>query len=395
MKKISLGVSSSISIYKSCNIIRNIQKSGYSVQVIMTKNATKLICPLLFSAVSKNNVMVDLFTGKEEKKISHIDLAKETSLFVVAPATANIIGKFANGIADDFLSTFYMAVRSPVLIAPAMNEKMYFHQQTQLNIRKLESLGVYFIKPEKGYLACKEEGWGRLADSETIVKEAIKLIEKGKELKGKRILVTAGPTREYMDSVRFLSNPSSGKMGYMLAQEAIERGAEVILVSGPTNIPPPPGVKVSFIETADELDKEISSRYDNMDIIIMAAAVSDFRFTKTEPRKIKKQNFPGEIKIIPNKDILAELGKKKGKKIVVGFAAETEHILENAKKKSIEKNLDFIVANDISKKGTGFSSDDNDVFIVTPDGESNETGKKSKIEISRIIMDRIGKLIGR
>lgn len=395
MDKIALGICSSISIYKSCEIIRNFQKKKFQIQVIMTKNAAQLVSPLLFSALSGHKIFIDPFSDEFSEEISHVALAKEISLFLVAPATANMIGKFASGIADDFLSTFYMAVKCPVIIAPAMNESMYFHRQTQQNIKKLKSLGVKFIEPEKGYLACQEEGWGRLAAPEKIVEEGLKLIDKSHSLRGKTILVSAGPTREFMDPVRFLTNRSSGRMGYELAEEAQRREADVILISGPTNIQPPREAEFREIQTAQEMEEEILKHFEKADIVIMAAAVSDFKFAEVSFQKIKKRESSRKVDLIRTQDVLKKISHKKGKKILVGFAAETENVIHNALKKLKEKNLDLIVANDVSVEGVGFESDFNQVSIIHPDGRMIKTGKKSKLEISKIILDEVEEIIGK
>lgn len=395
MGKIALGVCSSISIYKSCDIIRRFQRRGYQVQVVMTKNAARLISPLLFSALTGNKALVDPFGEETSEKIAHIDLSKEVSLLLVAPATANILGKFAAGIADDFLSTFYMAVKCPVLIAPAMNENMFMHRQTQQNIEKLKAFGVRFVDPEKGYLACKEEGWGRLASPEKIETEALNWVEKSKSLKGKTVLVTAGPTREFLDPVRFLTNRSSGKMGFELAQEAINRGAEVILIHGPTHINPPLGARVKAIQTSQEMEDEVNENFGGTDVVIMAAAVSDIKFAVRVSEKIKKQELIERVKIVQTPDILKKIGQKKKGKILVGFAAETENVKNNALKKIKQKNLDLIVANNVGEEGIGFESDFNRVSIVFPDGKMVQTERKSKLEISRIIFDEIEDLLGK
>ncbi len=395
MATIALGVCSSISIYKACEIIRGFQEKNFQVQVIMTRNASRLISPLLFSALSGEKVLVDPFDEQESAKIAHVTLAKELSLLLVAPATANIIGKFASGVADDFLSTFYMVVKCPVLIAPAMNEAMYFHRQTQENMRRLKALGVKFVEPEKGYLACGEEGWGRLAAPQKIVEESLKLIKKSESLKGKTVLVTAGPTREYLDPVRFLSNRSSGKMGYELAEEALKRGAEVILISGPTHLFPPAKAKLKKVETAQEMREQVLKHFAQADVVLMAAAVSDFRFARSFSQKIKKEKLGEEVPIVATEDILRRVGQKKGKKILVGFAAETENVLKNAAKKMREKKLDLIVANDVSAEGIGFESDFNQVAIISPEGKTTKTERMSKLEISSIILDRIEEIIGK
>jgi len=391
---IVLGVCSSISIYKACEIVRGFQREDFPVQVIMTKNASRFISPLLFGALSGQKVLLDFFQPQEKQEISHVALAQEASLLVVAPATANIIGKFASGIADDFLSTFYMAVSCPVLVAPAMNEAMYFQRQTQDNILKLKASGVRFIEPEKGYLACQKEGWGRLASVEKIVQEGLKLVRKSQSLQGKRILITAGPTREFLDYVRFLSNRSSGKMGYELAGEAARRGAEVVLVAGPTHLFPPPQVKFIPVQTAGEMAREVQKVYKKSDIIIMAAAVSDFKFASFFPGKIKKNRLSRKVELVQTEDILKNVGRNKGHKIMVGFAAETEDITSHALEKIREKNLDLIIANNILEDGIGFESDFNQVSIVYPDGKVIQTEKRSKLEISQIILDKIEEIIG-
>jgi len=395
MAIITLGVCSSISIYKACEIIRGFQKEKFQVQVILTKNASHLISPLLFSALSGQKAYVDPFDEEYSDKIAHVDLAKETSLLLVAPATANMIGKFASGVADDFLSTFYTAAQCPVLIAPSMNEAMYLHRQTQQNIQKLKALGVKFIEPEKGYLACKDTGWGRLAAPEKIVEEGLRLIKKSESLKGKTVLVTAGPTREFLDPVRFLTNRSSGKMGYELAEESLRRGAEVILISGPTHIFPPQGIKFRKVQTAQEMEEEVVKYFAQADIVIMAAAISDFRFAETSSRKVKKEKLGEKIDIVSTQDILQRLSSKKGAKIIVGFAAETEDVVDNALKKMKKKDLDLIVANNVLAEGIGFESDFNQVSIIFPDGKTIHTEKKSKLEISQIILDKVEDIIGK
>jgi phosphopantothenoylcysteine decarboxylase/phosphopantothenate--cysteine ligase len=395
MKKIVIGICSSISVYKACEIVRKFQKRSFEIQVIMTKNAARLISSTLFSALTGRKVLVDLFDQEESGKISHVELAKEASLLLVAPATANMLGKFASGVADDFLSTFYLAYKGPVCVAPAMNEAMYFHRRTQMNVKELKSQGVCFVEPEKGYLACQDEGWGRLAPIESIENEALKLIRKSESLKGKTVLVTSGPTREHLDPTRFISNPSSGKMGFELAGEALRRGAEVILISGPTHIIPPTGVRLKRISTAEEMGKEVERYLPKSDIIIMAAAVSDFKFSYSSSQKIKKQKMSRTIHLVETPDILKKIGRKKGERFLVGFAAETENVKKNALRKLNEKNLDLIVANDVSRNDAGFGSDYNRVWLFFPDGKSRRLGKKSKFEISRMILDEIEERIVR
>lgn len=393
MAKIVLGVSSSISLYKACEIVRGFQKEKHIVQVIMTPNAARLVSPLLFSALSGQRAIVDPFADEIADRIAHVDLAKEAALLVVAPATANIIGKLASGVADDFLSTFYMVVGCPVLVAPAMNEAMFLHKQTQENIQKLKSSGVKFVEPEKGPLACQDEGWGRLAPPERIVELGLELITRSNSLKGRTVLVTAGPTREYLDPVRYLTSRSSGKMGFALAEEALRRRADVVLVSGPSPLIPPRGAEFVLTQSARDMAEAVQRYFAQADIVLMAAAVSDFSFPAKAAQKIKKNEAAQKVELIRTPDILALLGRKKKEKILVGFAADMENILDNAKEKLRSKNLDLIVANDISKPGIGFDSDFNRVTLVFPSGRTLSTEKQNKAEISRIILDEVEALI--
>jgi phosphopantothenoylcysteine decarboxylase/phosphopantothenate--cysteine ligase len=389
MKKIALGVSSSVGIYKACEVVRGFQKNGVEVQVVMTPNAARLISPLLFSSLSGKTAIVDLFEEPLARTVGHIALAKEIALLCVAPATANVIGKFAGGVADDFLSTLYLAVRSPVLIAPAMNEAMYLQPRTQANIARLRALGVEFVEPEKGYLACGDEGWGRLAEPEAIIKEGLRIIARTASLEGKTVLVTAGPTREPLDPVRFLSNPSSGKMGYELAREAVARGAKVVLVSGPTSLVPPAGARTELVLTAAEMQAACLKAFPKADIVVMAAAVSDFRFKDVRARKAGKADLGPSLLIERTPDILALLGgKKRPNQFLVGFAAETHDILAHARKKLAAKNADLMVANAVGED-KGFGSDDNAIRIIAASGPVEETGLLSKRELSRTIFDRI------
>lgn len=388
MKKIALGVSSSIGIYKACEVLRGFQKNELQVQVVLTRKATRLVSPLLFSSLSGLETIVDLFDEPSARTIGHVSLAKEISLLCVAPATANVLGKFANGVADDFLSTLFLAARCPVLIAPAMNEAMYLHPRTQANIAGLRAIGVEFVEPDQGYLACGDEGWGRLAEPEKIVREGLSLVGRTESLNGRTVLVTAGPTREFMDPVRFLSNPSSGKMGYDLAAEALRRGAKVVLVSGPSALLPPAGAELHKVTTAAEMKEAVLRAFAKADIVLMAAAVSDFRFKDVRPGKARKSDVAGALEIEQTEDILALLGKKKKRQILVGFAAETGDILRNAREKMAAKKADLMVANLVGE-GRGFGSDENEVRIIQPSGRVRETPRLSKREISRILFDEI------
>jgi phosphopantothenoylcysteine decarboxylase/phosphopantothenate--cysteine ligase len=384
MKKIALGVSSSISLYKAAEIIRLFQEEGYSVRVIMTEKATRFINPFLFDSLTGERTIVSLFDEKQ-RPIEHISLAEEISLLLIAPATANIIGKLSSGVADDFLSTFYLAVKCPVLIAPAMNEAMYLHPRTQENIRRLKEIGVEVVEPESGYLACGHWGPGRLASAEKIVQKSLRLIRNREIFKDKVVLVTAGPTREFLDPVRFLSNPSSGRMGYELAREAYELGAKVILVSGPVHLEPPFEVYVEKVITAEEMRKSVLKHYEQADVVIMAAAVADFKFSQKLSDKIKKEKIGQNLAIETTPDILQELGDLKRQQLLIGFAAETSDILDKARKKLSQKNLDLMVANDVSSPNLGFGSLENEVVLLWPDGRSRKIPKMSKRKISQEI----------
>jgi len=390
---VALGCCSSISIYKSCEIIRMFQRLGFDVQSMMTKNASKLISPLLISALTGHSVFIDPYEEEYSERIDHVAVSQEVSLFLVAPATANIIGKFASGIADDFISTFYLAVECPVILAPAMNENMYLHKQTQKNIRQLQAQGVKFVLPEKGYLACKDEGWGRLADPEEIVEVCRRTLDKSRTLQGKTVMVTAGPTREFLDPVRYLSNRSSGKMGYEIADAAKKRGADVILISGPTQLFPPKNVKMEKIQSAVEMDTKVKKHFQKADVVIMVAAVADFMFSDVFSHKLKKNRTSEIPQLSRTPDILGGLTKKKGDKVLVGFAAETDSIEKNALKKMHEKKLDMMIVNDVSKADIGFESEFNQVTILLPGKEKQETGTRSKHEISQMILDNIEEIL--
>ncbi len=360
----------------------------------MTKNASLLISPLLLTALTGHVVRIDSFEEEPSDKIDHIVLAKTIELLVIAPATANMLGKLASGIADDFLSTLFLAVECPVLIAPAMNEAMYLNKQTQENIKRLKSHGVRFVDPEKGYLACKDEGWGRLASSGRIASQGMYMLDQSISLKGRAVLITAGPTREFMDPVRYLTNRSSGKMGFELAREALRRGADVTLISGPTDLFPPRKAGFIAVTTAEEMEYAVLKNAKKADIVIMAAAVSDYSFAKKSTAKIKKSDSEKTVELVQTNDILKNLGRRKGDKILVGFAAETENVRNNALKKIEDKNIDLIIANDVSEEGIGFNSDDNKVSIIYPDGRTIQTEKKSKTEISQEILNAIEGIIG-
>ncbi len=393
MAKIALGVSSSVSVYKACEVLRRFQKEGHEVQVVMTQNATRLVAPLLFSSLSGRRTIVGTFDEWAPEKVEHIALAKEIGLLAVVPATANVLAKFAGGVADDFLSTLYLAYDGPVLVAPAMNQTMYLHSQTQANLQTLRGRGVEVVEPGRGYLACGDEGWGRLAEVEDIVRAGLDLLRRSESLKGKTVIVGAGPTREPLDAVRYLSNRSSGKMGYALAAEALRRGARTILVTGPTALVPPFRAEVVPVQTAAEMEAAIGKRFDEADIVVMAAAVSDFRFAETAPGKIKKQALPEAVRLVKNPDILAGLGSRRTRQFLVGFAAETEDVAAQARVKLKAKKCDLIVANDVSREGTGFDAEDNAVSLIDA-REEIVLERMSKRLVSRHIWDRIEVLLG-
>ncbi|MEW6095962.1 MAG: bifunctional phosphopantothenoylcysteine decarboxylase/phosphopantothenate--cysteine ligase CoaBC [bacterium] len=389
-KNIVLGITGSIAAYKSADITSQLVKLGANVTVIMTKSATRFISPLTFQTICKNKVITDIFEAPSSFDVEHISLADKSDIFLIAPATANIIGKIACGIADDFLTTFAVACKSPILIAPTMNERMYLNPILQENIKKLKEIyGAHFIEPEKGRLACGEKGLGRLASVDKIIAAIEDILSSSDILRGKKILVTAGGTCEPIDPIRYIGNRSSGKMGYALSVAAKEFGAEVILISAPTQLESPPGIKTIFVETAAQMREEVLKAFPEVDIVISAAAVADFSPQKVSTQKIKKTTKDSfTLKLNKNPDILAELGRKKGNKILVGFAAESENLIPNAKKKLKEKNLDLIVANDIK---TGFGKDTTQVTIIAKDGRCEELPLLSKKEVAvRILKELIG-----
>ncbi|MEI6125687.1 MAG: bifunctional phosphopantothenoylcysteine decarboxylase/phosphopantothenate--cysteine ligase CoaBC [Pseudomonadota bacterium] len=387
-KQIVLGITGCIAAYKAAELVRLIVKHGGQVHVIMTRSAREFVSPLTFQTLSGNPVATDLFALYEERKIGHISLAQRADVLVVAPATANSIGKTAGGIADDLLSTAIMATRAPLLFAPAMNEAMWENPVVQKNMQALKSLGYYVVDPGWGDLACGAQGKGRLADVEDILDEIITILSP-KDFARQEVLVTAGPTHEPMDSVRFITNPSSGKMGFALARALKQRGASVTLVTGPSALFSPRNVHVVKVKTAQEMASAVDKYFSKADIIIKSAAVSDYRPTVISAHKIKKQDAAQQIEFERTSDILAALGKKKGNKILVGFAAETHEILANAREKLQKKNLDMIVANDVGKKDSGFGSDVNKVTLLLPGGEVVALPSMSKDDVAQKILDRI------
>ena len=387
-KDIVLGITGGIAAYKGAELVRQMVKRGARVHVVMTRSAREFITPLTLQTLSGNAVFTELFTLYEEKEIGHISLSQRAQVLLIAPATANIIGKIAHGIADDVLSTVAMAMKAPVLMAPAMNEAMWNNPVVQDNIAALKKRGCHFIDPGRGDLACGVPGIGRMADNEDIIDELEALLSV-KDFSGKSVLVTAGPTREKIDPVRYISNPSSGKMGYAIARAFRLRGARVTLVSGPAAIAPPRGVRVVPVETAEQMRAAVGKYFTNASIVVKAAAVGDYRPRTAAARKIKKTDAALELRLERTRDILAELGKKKGQKILVGFAAETDNVKSNALEKLKKKNLDLMVANDVSKPGIGFGSDTNEVQLIFRDGRVETLSARPKEEIAHAILDRI------
>ena len=389
-KAILLGVTGGIAAYKAVDVVSRLVKLGATVNVIMTRNATMLVQPLTFRYISRNPVVVDMFDEPESWKPKHISLADKADIFVIAPATANMIGKLAYGIADDMLSTTALAIRCPALIAPAMNCNMYDNPILQANIDILKKRHFEFIEPEYGMLACGYEGKGRLADPIKIVERIQQILNVPRDFEGKTVLVTAGPTREALDPVRFISNRSSGKMGYAIAESASKRGANVILISGPTTLNPPNNVKLVNVESAIQMRDEVMSYAAQSQIIIMSAAVSDYRPRDFSNQKIKRDKDIITLVLEENPDILAELGRNKSNgQILVGFSMETENLLENSRKKLEKKNADLIVANDLSKEGAGFGTDTNIVTLINSSGQIKELPLMSKYDVSNAILDEI------
>ncbi len=391
-QKIIIGVTGGIAAYKIPELVRILMKEGHDVKVAMTKNATRFIAPLTFETLSKNRVIIDMFEDNSDP-LAHISWGQESDLIIIAPATANFIAKAAHGIADDFLSTMFLAATAPVLICPAMNSEMYINHITQENIKKLSGQGCVVMKPGEGDLACDTHGPGRLPDPIDIAEQAFSLI-KTQDLTGIRIMVTAGPTLEPIDPVRYITNRSSGKMGYAIAKAAAMRGAEVYLISGPTNLKAPLGLTLIRVNTAVEMRNAVFEHHAIMDVIIKAAAVADYRPSVSSDQKIKKSEGDISIKLIKNPDILSELGKARSKpgQILAGFAAETENVLMNAKEKLVRKNLDMIVVNDVTCKDAGFDVDTNRISFIFKDGSKEDLPLMTKNELADQVLDRIKRI---
>ncbi|PYV97045.1 MAG: bifunctional phosphopantothenoylcysteine decarboxylase/phosphopantothenate--cysteine ligase CoaBC [Acidobacteria bacterium] len=394
--KIALGVSGGIAAYKAAEIVRLFQDRGIRVQVVMTESAQQFVRPLTFAALSGEKVITGMFeSGAEpaniDSAVEHIAVAQSIDALLVAPATADVLAKFAQGSATDFLTTLYLATAAPVVVAPAMNVNMWNHPATQANLETLRKRGVRVVEPGEGYLACGMTGPGRLAENEAIIAATLEALGAAQDLAGETILITAGPTREKIDPVRYLTNRSSGRMGYALAEAALRRGARVLLISGPTSLTVPNGAEVTRIESAEEMRQAVLNRLPQATVVIKTAAVSDYRPKFAATQKIKRKRAMS-LELEPTADILSELARQKTSQILVGFAAETENVLENARQKLASKSLDAIVVNDVSREGTGFDSDRNAVTIITHH-EVVEVPETSKWDVAQRVLDQVVRLI--
>lgn len=392
-KNVVLGITGSIAAYKAAELTSMLVRNNYEVYVIMTQAATKFVTPLTLQTLSQHRVYVDMFETPHNWEIGHISLAQRADVVLIAPATANFIAKLAAGLADDLLSATILATKAPVVIAPAMNVGMYENPIFQRSMRYLKKEGYYFVEPEEGKLACGTSGKGRLANLEKIVAVVERIFTSKNDLCGKHVVVTAGPTREPLDPVRFLSNYSSGKMGYAIAEEAKERGACVTLISGPVHLEPPAGVDLISVETAEEMFDAVKKHFETADVVIKAAAVADFKPVNKRTEKIKKDKASLTIELEYTPDILQYLGENKRNQVLVGFAAETANLLENARKKLNQKNLDLLVANDLTVEGAGFGVDTNVATLLFPDGTITKLPKMTKKELARLIIDEVVRIM--
>ncbi|MFW5998373.1 MAG: bifunctional phosphopantothenoylcysteine decarboxylase/phosphopantothenate--cysteine ligase CoaBC [Bacillota bacterium] len=392
MKNIVLGITGGIAAYKVVQVASNLAQKNYEVKVVMTESAVEFVTPLTFRTITQNPVETDLFSPPQNFKVKHVSLAKQADIFLIAPATANFISKMASGIADDLLSTLILATEAPIIVAPSMNVNMYNNPIIQDNMDYLKDKGIEIISPDSGYLACGDTGKGRLPEPELLTELVIRKLSP-KFLKDYKVLITAGPTREPLDPVRYLSNYSSGKMGYALARAANNAGADVTLISGPVSLESPAGVQTINIETAEAMEKEVLELASSQDIIIMAAAVADFRPVRKAKKKLKKDKFKSSLNLVQNPDILKKIGKNKtNNQIIVGFAAESSDLEKNAYSKLVNKNLDMIIANNINRTDIGFASNDNEVLLITKN-QQKKLKKMSKINLAnkiiRYINDKI------
>jgi phosphopantothenoylcysteine decarboxylase/phosphopantothenate--cysteine ligase len=398
--KVALGVTGGVAAYKAAELVRRLQQEKLDVQVVMTRAAQEFITPLTFAALTGQKVITDMFSvagaapANVESAIEHIAVAQRIDLFLIAPATADILGKLAHGIAEDFLTTLYLATKAPVVVAPAMNVNMWEHPATQENLARLRARGVHVVDPDEGYLACGMTGSGRLAATETIAKKVCDVLGLRHDLAGQTVLVTAGPTCEDIDPVRFLTNRSSGKMGYALAEAAHRRGARVILVSGPTDVKVPEGVDWVPVRTTEEMRRAVFDRARDANIVIMAAAVADYRPAAAHEKKLKRGEGSFTLELEPTPDILAELGREvasgeNGRRVLVGFAAETDRVAQNARGKLERKGADMIVANDVTQEGAGFDTDTNIVTMYMRDGREIPLPKMTKFDVANRILDQV------
>jgi phosphopantothenoylcysteine decarboxylase/phosphopantothenate--cysteine ligase len=393
--RIALGVSGGIAAYKAAELVRRLQQEKLEIEVVMTRHAQEFVTPLTFAALSGRKVITEMFgesgvgSANVESAIEHIAVAQRIDLLVIAPATANVIAEIANGIAGDFLTTLYLATKAPVVIAPAMNVNMWEHAATQENVAKLRARGMHVVEPGAGYLACGMTGPGRMAEVEEIAKKACEVLGIRHDFDGKTVLVTAGPTCEDIDPVRYITNRSSGKMGYAVAEAAVRRGARVILVSGPVALPPPDDVEIIHVRTAEEMHRAVTEKAPESHIVVMAAAVADYRVAAPAAQKIKRGAESVTVEFEPTPDILASLSRTKQNQILAGFAAETIDVAENAAEKLRRKGLDFIVANDVTQTGAGFDVDTNIVTIIARDGRRLNLPQMSKREVADRLLDEI------
>jgi len=398
-KTVVVGITGGIAAYKAVEVVSRLRRLGADVHVVMTRSATRFVTPLTLQTISGNAVVTSMFSRTTRWNVEHVALADRADLLLVVPATANVVGKVAAGIADDFLTTTIMACRAPVVFCPSMNFRMYENPIFQANMARLQSLGYHFIPPETGWLAEGAVGVGRLPDPSLIVARVVELLKgrggaEGGDLAGCRVLVTAGPTREMIDPVRFISNPSSGKMGYALARAARERGAAVVLISGPVALAPPEGVEVVPVTSAEEMFRAVMDRLPETDLLLKAAAVGDWRPRVVHPSKVKKEQMgTWVLELEQTPDILVEVGRRKGRTVVVGFAAETGVSEHHAREKMARKNLDLLVVNDVSRPGVGFASEDNEVTLYWPDGSSEHLPVMKKTELAHRILDRVVPLV--
>lgn len=396
--RITLGVTGGIAAYKAAELARRLQQDGFSVQAVMTRGAREFVAPLTFAALTGQKVITDIFAADSagsanlDSAIEHIAVAQRTDLLLVVPATADILAKFARGLADDFLSTLYLATAAPVVVAPAMNVNMWQNPATQENIEMLRARGVRIVEPGEGYLACGMTGYGRLAELDDILAAVHEALHLKRDFEQETVLVTAGPTCEDLDPVRYLTNRSSGKMGYALAEAAARRSAKVILVSGPTALASPEGVERISVRTAEEMHKAVLAAFPSCTVAVFAAAVADHRPTARHAQKMKRAKTPLTIELEPTPDILADLARQKGERVLVGFAAETDHVAENARKKQADKNADLIVANDVTAEGAGFDGETNIVTLFSCDDRETPLPRMSKFDAAQRILDEVVRL---